>query len=307
MLAGSLRAGVKRTRVPCMARPFATYFRKPVPSLTREDVVGLSQTRAGLNTRGTRGVGGPRLTLAEATALGAARLSGALFMTADAHSQQLCNSFYRFCWEARRAYVAADKLGREVVVDLAPLQGLAKAPALVAEGAARVAAARDAAAASLWASQRSAPALQLVNDATLEAQAAASLPGPTEGSNAAKSADVAPSVRFTVIAPSRDAGRAAALALGKALGAPGARDARAAAARNTGRRAARALRVRDLLLRRLERLAADEKAVKQLLVPQGQLVGYLAAVAEGKVVARGKQQPGAAAAAAAPAAPPQLQ
>ncbi len=295
------RAGVKRALPSGCVRFFATYFRKPVPSLTLADVVGLAQTQSGRNTRGSRGVHGVRLTVAEATALGAARLSGALFMTAEAHSQQLCNSFFRFCWESRRAYVAVDKLGREVYADLSPLQGIAKAPSLVAEGAARLAAGREAAAAAVWAAQRAAPALQLVNEATLAAQAAASLPGPSEGSNAAKRPDVAPGERFTLIAPSRDAGRGAALALGRALGAPGARDARAAAARNASRRAAKALRARDLLLRRLERLAADEKAVKQLLVPQGQLVGYLAAVAEGKVARGGGKQP------LAPPDAPQLQ
>jgi len=264
----------------------------------------LSQTQAGLNTRGSRGLHGQRLTLEEATSLSAARASGVLFMTAEAHSQQLCNAFFRFCWEHRRAYAAVDKLGREVYVDLSPLQGLAKAPTLVAEGAARVARARDAAAASLWESQRAAPSLQLVNDATLAAQAAATMPGPTEGSNALKKPDMAPDLRFTLVAPTRDAARAAALALGRALGAPGARDARAAEAHNAMRRAAKALRVRDLMLRRLQRLAADEKAVKQLLVPEGQLVGYLQAVKEGKierVKVRAGEEAAAAAAAAAPA------
>jgi hypothetical protein len=307
----ALRAGVKRrlpSSIPACTRFFASaaYFRKPVPSLTLADVQGLAQTQAGRNTRGSRGVHGPRLTLEEGTSLGAARASGVLFMTAQAHSQQLCNSFFRFCWERSRAYVAVDKLGREVVVDLSPLQGLAKKPELVAAGAARVAAAREAAAASLWASQRAAPALQLVNDATLEAQAAASLPGPSEGSNAVKRPDVAPGVRFTLIAPSRDAARAAALALGKALGAPGERDARAASAHNAAARSARALRVRDLMLRRLQRLAADENAVKQLLVPQGQLAGYLAAVAAGEVV-RVPAARGAAAGSGTPPAPPPLQ
>ena len=103
----------------------STYFSRPIPTLSREDVLGLVVSRGHRNSRGTRGVGGNPLTPKESAALGVARRNGVLFLSAEARSQQLCNSFFKYCWCVKRPYVAVDRHGVTVVVDLRPLRGLA--------------------------------------------------------------------------------------------------------------------------------------------------------------------------------------
>jgi hypothetical protein len=164
--------------------------------------------------------------------------------------------------------------GVAVTCDLAPLAGLGRSAALVAAGEAAVAAGLGAAARVLAAAQAAHPGLQLVNASTLRAQAAAALPGPSEGSNRHRTPDAAPSRQFTLLAPSRAAAHEAALALARALGAP---PAGALEARQAELSAARVQRGRARLLRRLARLAEDPAAVKNLRVPAGAIEGFVRA------------------------------
>jgi len=265
------------------------YYARPVPSLSRDDVAGLVQSLARRTPAGARG-SGHRLDPTEAAALGAARRGGVLVCGARARSRQLANAHLRFCWASARAYVAVDALGLTVTVDARPLAGLAKAAAPAAAGAARVARAVGALLPrALAAAQAAAPGLQVVNAATLAADAAAALPGPREGSNDGRTPDAAPGEVFTVVAPSRAAARDAAARVAAALAEEfGWRDAAGARAAREESAAARAARKRALLLRRLGALAADAHAVKNLRVPAGAIEGYVRAVAAGEVVGEAK-------------------
>ena len=220
------------------------------------------------------------MRLSEYAALASARRLGVLFLTADAWSQQLCNAFYVHCWGVGRAYVAVDRHGSLVTCDMAPLAGLGRSEALVKAGEARVAAALGTASSALAAAQAAHPGLHLANATTLAAQAAARLPGPTEGSNRHRAPDTAPGQQFTVFTPSRLAAREAALALAQALGAP---TPATLAARAEGLQAARRERKRSSLVRRLARLSEDPLAVKNLRVPAGAIEGFVRAREQGLI------------------------
>ena len=256
------------------------YFSAPLPTLSHSDVLGLLQSHSRRNTAGSTGYGGPRLTPAEFGALGQARRSGVLQLSAEACTPQLCNSFYVYCWSVGRPYIALGRHGVQACCDLAPLAGLGSSSAVAAAGEARVVAGLAAAAAALASAQAARPGLQLVNAATLRAQAAAALPGPTEGSNAHRTPDTAPARQFSLHAPSRQAALEATLALARALGAPQPGEV---AARRATLDAARVQRRRATLVRRLDRLANDAVAVKNLRVPAGAIEGFVKAREAGLV------------------------
>lgn len=247
---------------------------------------------------------GPRLAPGEYAALGSAKRSGVLRLSADARTPQLCNAYFKFCYATQRPYIAVDRHGLTVTVDVAPIGGLAKAPRAVALGESNATVALRELAGALAAAQAAHPGVQLVNAGTLAAQAAAQLPGPLEGSNKGRAPDTSPSAAFTAYAPSRDV----ALALARdmharvvaAFGLPTPEDTRAARASAAASRAARR---RVLLLRRLTKLAADPVAVKNLRVPAGAIAGFLAAQRAGAIQWTAPAEGGKAVATAPAAAP----
>ena len=266
-----------------------TYFARATPSTTREDLVHLMQTHAGrVPATGSKGMG-HRLTPAENGVLGVAKRSGVLLLSALGGSQQLCNAYFKYCYAIQRPYIAVDRHGLTVSVDVAPVCGLAKSPRAVELGATNTATVLREISAVLAATQASHPGLQLTNDATLRAQAAALLPGPLEGSNKGRSPDTAPALAFTLFAPTRDAARAVARDMHArfvaAFGLPTPADVIAARAQSAE---ARRERGRALLLRRLAKLAAAPVAVKNLRVPAGAIAGFLAAQRVGDVVMPGR-------------------
>ena len=269
-----------------------SYYARPVPTVERADIAGLLQSHARRTTTGARGVG-PRLDPVESVELGRARRTGVLVCSAGKRSRQLANSHLKYCWAARRCYVAVDAHGVTVTVDARPLAGLAKEATLVAEGEARVALAINELIPRAISTLQSGafPGLQISNAATMAADASKLLPGPREGSNTGRTPDKKPASNFTLFAPSREAARDAAALMHENMSAAfGWRSAADAAAASVASSAVRATRERGLLLRRLARLAADPMAVKNLRVPSGAIEGYVKAASAGVVVMSGGEK-----------------
>jgi hypothetical protein len=248
------------------------YFSRPVPTRTVEEVrVQLTSPRN--RTRASVKPGMP-MTEIDRVAAGLARRTGFLVLRAHC-TQAAADAHFRYCCTTRRPYLALNRDGSELVVDLLPVGGIAR----TAKHAdiERVTSALSTALAG-------APqGTQVVNLDSLAAQRSENAPASLTAANGGKSVDTALGDKFTVYSPGRPEGFAVARALVDAYRAtlgmtPLAQVEEERAARGVAKTAhAHKLRVRQLL-----RLVADPDAVRQLRVKAGAVDGFVQAVAEGR-------------------------
>ena len=252
------------------AAPARTYFARPAPSLTVDNVATLFLAPRN-RTRATVPAGMP-LTEFEKVAAGAARREGFLWSRHNC-GQSATNEHFKFCCNTRIPYVAVNRDGSEIVVDLRPVGGLGK---LKRDGDI------DSVLAAFQGVLAGRNGFQIANVDSLKVQQEKAAPGPMQGSNSDRIADSTLSDTFTIYTPGRDAGLALAAELTeayrKALRLPSAEmRGELRSAINADRVAAR----HALMVRKLKKLVADPVAVKNLRVKAGAVDGFVAALKAG--------------------------
>lgn len=265
-------ASARWLRVPYAVR-CASYFSAPKPSLTIEDVEKLARTQKAKNT--VAGYSNKhRLSEPERTVMGAGRRSG-FIQLANHCGVGLTNTYFKYCCNSKRPYVAIHRDGRQMEVDLACSLGLGKNRDI-----AYLDKLTDAIKSIIASDKRG--GIQIVNSETLKTQRDKIVQGATEGSNSMKIADVEPNDAFTLYTLDRDQSVAIANSIYAAHRQLSSLPTlEKLAEESEERKAARAEAHNQRMIRRLEKLAADPRAMKHLRVRAGAMDGFIRAQAAG--------------------------
>lgn len=257
---------------------------RPVPTVAREDVQSHAwRQKVFLEDGSKKRMTGLSATLNESDrdARGEAKRFGYLRMYNNS-GEELVNSYFKYCVNARRPYLALHRTGVAVEVDLTPVMGAFKEESLKAAREADLQKAQEV----LRGVLKGFGGVQVVNWASLDKQLKELVPGPTEGLNDTKIRDTAETAgpAFTVYTSDRqisiEFARAAYAAVAEAFGLRTRDDIsrtvvlRKAVHEDTKKRA---------LVKGLRRLLTDPVALRNLRVPYGGLEGFSKAEEEGRV------------------------
>mmetsp|Transcript_30161 Transcript_30161/g.62142 ORF Transcript_30161/g.62142 Transcript_30161/m.62142 type:complete len:314 (-) Transcript_30161:92-1033(-) len=248
----------------------ATYFAQPEPSWTADNVkaLALGPGKRGRNRPGVKL--GHRMSQEEGRAVNLAKRHGYLVMTQKC-GVSACNKYLHFCYEDRRPYIAVNKHGDRVVVDLLPVEGLGGF-----HDPSRMDDIEDSLSELLQ--DYKVRHMQIVNKATedqIAERVQAAAEADMDGSNEHKANDTDITAQFHLLFRKRQESIMAARDMYKVVVAadPARKSAKQLAADRLEKKAQQKLKWEKRMRRKLRELVADQKVFGRL--PKGALDGFI--------------------------------